>query len=209
MSAYTVAQPVGKRASGRRWRLVLGVVVLVVTGLVVADRLLVRVVEHRLATRLACVGTLGGGVAVHIGGFPFLAEVVTGHVASARVDAGSGGPGGRLTGVRIDIRDLRLPAMTGLVRPGNATKLTIGSATFAATVPYGALRGLVGSGAARARTGEVGGTTAAGPGSAGGLPFDAHLDAATPGAGGVRVQMSIAGAAFDRQAAARRSCGGS
>ncbi|MCK9878386.1 hypothetical protein MXD59_21875 [Frankia sp. Ag45/Mut15] len=107
MSAYTVELPVPARPPGHRFRLVVGVVVLTVTVLVVTDRLLVRLVEHRLATRLACLGVLGNGMS-----------------------------------------------------------------------------------------------------SFDGVPFGAHLDTVTPSGQGVRVQMSISGAAFDLLMAAHPSCGG-
>ncbi len=228
MSAYTVELPAPARPPGHRFRLVVGVVVLAAAVLAVTDRLLVRVVEHRLATRLACLGMLSDGVSVHIGGFPFLTEAATGHVSSARVTAGAAGPGARLVAVTIDLRDLRLPPMAGLVGSDGGAKLAIGSATLGATVPYGTLRNLIGAGAGAGAGGlGVGGgvtarTTAAGttasaitaPGagggmsSPGGLPFGAHLDAVTSSGQGVRVQMSISGATFDQQAAAHPSCGG-
>jgi hypothetical protein len=223
MSVYTVELPAPARPSGRRFRLVVGLVVLAVTALVVADRLLVRVADHRLATRLTCMGMLSGGISVHIGGFPFLTELATGHVSSARVTAGAAGPGARLVAVTIDLRDLRLPPMTGLVSRGNGAKLAIGSATLGATIPYGTLRSRLGggigggigagAGGVTARTTVAGittgtGTAAGGLSSLGSLPFDAHLDAVTPGEQGVRVQMSISGATFDQQAAAHPSCGG-
>ncbi|MGF7237417.1 MAG: LmeA family phospholipid-binding protein [Frankia sp.] len=219
MSAYTVELPAPARRSGRRFRLVVGLVVLVVTALVVADRLLVRVAEHRLTTRLACMGMLSDGVSVHIGGFPFLTELVTGHVSSARVTAGAAGPSARLVAVTIDLRDLRLPPMTGLVSLGGGAKLAVGSATLGATVPYGTLRNLIGSdgrgvgGGGTARTSAAAGITtpgsaAAGVTSFGGLPFNAHLDAVTPGEQGVRLQMSTSGATFNQQAAAHPSSGG-
>ncbi len=213
MSAYTVELPAPVRRSGRRFRLVVGLVVLAVTALVVTDRLLVRVADHRLTTRLTCMGMLSGGVSVHIGGFPFLTELATGHVSSARVTAGAAGPGARLAAVTIDLRDLRLPPMTGLVSRGNGAKLAIGSATLSATIPYGTPRNLIGAGGVTARTTAAGitsgsGTAAGGARSLGSLPFDAHLDAITPGEQGIRVQMSISGASFDQQAAAHPSCGG-
>ncbi|WP_391531088.1 LmeA family phospholipid-binding protein, partial [Candidatus Frankia nodulisporulans] len=205
MSAYTVEPPVPARPQarppGHRFRLVVGIVVLTVTVLVVTDRLLVRIVEHRLATRLACLGMLSDGISVHIGGFPFLAEVAAGHISSARVTAGAAGPGARLVAVTIDLRDLRLPPMAGLVGSGGGAKLAIGSATLGATVPYGTLRDLIGAGAGAGAGGLGGGVTprttaagtttsatttsatatpeAAGGGmsSFGGLPFGPHLDA--------------------------------
>ncbi len=221
MSAYTVELPAPARPPGHRFRRVVGVVVLTVTVLVVGDRLLVRVVEHRLAARLACLGMLSDGVSVHVGGFPFVTEVATGHVSSARVTAGAAGPGPRLVAVTIDLRDLRLPPMAGLVGSGGGAKLTIGSATLGATVPYGTLRDLIGAGGPgggiTARTTAAGTTASAittpeaaggGMSSLGGLPFGAHLDAVTPSGQGVRVQMSISGATFDRQTAAHPSCAG-
>ncbi|WP_256790020.1 DUF2993 domain-containing protein [Frankia sp. AvcI1] len=225
MSAYTVELPAPARPPGHRFRLVVGVVVLAATVLVVTDRLLVRVVEHRLATRLACLGMLSDGVTVHVGGFPFLTEVATGQVSSARVTAGAAGPRARLVAVTIDLRDLRLPPMAGLVGSGGGAKLAIGSATLGATVPYGTLRNLISAGAggldvgggATARTTATGTTASAvaAPGAAGGgvrslggLPFGAHLDAVTSSGQGVRVQMSISGVTFDQQTVAHPSCGG-
>lgn len=201
MSAHTVALPARPPSPVRRYRVAVGMVVLIVAGLVVADRLLVRVVEHRLAARLSCLGLVRDGVSVHIGGFPFLAEVASGHVSSARVTAGRGGPAGSLSHVTLVLRDLRSPAMTGLVG-SDVTKLSIGSATLAATVPYGTLRDRTGPGV---RSTSLGGKSH-GLGSAGSLPFDAHLDTLTAGPDGVRVQMSISAASFEKQAAGHRSC---
>ncbi|MGF7234064.1 MAG: LmeA family phospholipid-binding protein, partial [Frankia sp.] len=118
------------RAPGRRHRVAIGAIVLVLAGLVVGDRLLVRLVDDRLAARLACLGTLSGGVSVRIGGFPFLVDAVTGHIPSARVTAGRAGPGGALTDVTVDLHDLRLPPLTGLPGGGSATHLAVGSATL-------------------------------------------------------------------------------
>lgn len=220
MSEHTVPLPDRERRSVRRRQMVVGAGVLLVLGLVVGDRLLARLVEHRLAARLECTGMLRGDVSVHLGGFPFLAEVATRHVSSARVTADRGGPGGRLTHVTMDVRDLRLPAITRLVHPDSATELTIGSASLAATIPYGGRGGPLGSGSGSgASTAAPHAVSAPEPGavssgavssgslSSGSLPFDAHLDGVTRQADGIRVQMSISAAAFDPRSAAR-SCGG-
>ncbi len=197
-------RPPAVRTAGRRHRIVIGAIALVIVALTVGDRLLVRAVDHRLAARLACLGTLSDGVSVRVGGFPFLVDAVTGRIPSARVTAGRGGPGGVLTDVTVDLHDLRLPPLTGLPGGGTATKLAVGSATLAATVPLGTVL---------ARLADAPGSrpslprAAGGSGLAGGLPFDAHLDGITPGDGGPRVQMSVTGASFNQQAAAHPTCG--
>ena len=111
----------------------------VVTVLAVADRIAVIIAEHKISDRVASVYALPARPAVHITGFPFLAQVLAGKYYSVKIRVGSFAAGGvpvtgldaRLTGVRASIAQVlgRSP------RP-----VTARHASATATVPLSAVR---------------------------------------------------------------------
>jgi hypothetical protein len=102
--------PAGPASGARRWFVALPLVVLL--GLLLADRLMVGVVERRLSAKLACLGALTGPGAVHIGGFPFLTQVAAGHFRVVTVTADGVGDAARLTDVDVTFRDVRMPPLS-------------------------------------------------------------------------------------------------
>ncbi|MCK9894150.1 DUF2993 domain-containing protein [Frankia sp. AgB32] len=189
-----------RRRPGGWWLLVLPVVALLM--LLLADRLLVGVAEQRMTSRLACLGRLTGARAVHIDGFPFLNQVASGHFDAVTMTADGVRGASRLTDLAVTFRDLRLPPLSGLVGRPSPEAVTVGSIDIAATVR------LAGSGSAA--TGSPGaGSPAAGPlgsgllafgSAAGGSPFPFHLDTIRPVPGGLRVTLTVAGAAVEAAA---------
>jgi LmeA-like phospholipid-binding len=89
-------------------RLVAGVLVLLVAGLVVADLWLRSRAEHEMAQRIRA-STGAQHVSVHIGSFPFLYELAVSKIADVRVVA-DGVPAGplRLTRVTVDARQVEV-----------------------------------------------------------------------------------------------------
>jgi hypothetical protein len=153
----------------------------VVAALLVTDRVLVRVAEHRLTGRLGCAGALDGARSVHIGGFPFLTQLAAGHFRTVTATADGIGATGRLTDVAVGFRDVRMPVravLLGRWRPGS---LTVGSVSATAVLRLGT----------DAPTGGTARSTGAPPGAV--LPPGAHLDTVQPVPGGLRIAVTIPG----------------
>jgi hypothetical protein len=89
-------------------RLVAGVVVLVLAGLVVSDLWLRSRAEHEMAQRIR-TSTGAQHVSVHIGSFPFLYELLTSKIADVKVVADDvpAGPV-HLTEVTVDARQVKV-----------------------------------------------------------------------------------------------------
>ncbi|MBL7491450.1 DUF2993 domain-containing protein [Frankia sp. AgB1.9] len=192
-----MAEPDAATAGGaRRWRLLVTLPLVVVLGLLLADRLLVGVVEHRLSARLSCLGALTGTRSVHIGGFPFLTQVAEGHYRVVTVTADGVGASSRLTDVDVTFHDVRMPPLAGLVGQPAPGSVSVGSVSVEATVTLG-------SAGLAASLGAGGGLLdAAGSGQLddpivrlGGLPFPVHIKGVQPVPGGVRVALSVPGTA--------------
>lgn len=114
------------REPGRRWGRALLIVLLVgIVLLIAADRIGVVVAERTVATQtrahLADEGiTLSGNPSVHIGGFPFLTQVLAGRYS--RIDIDATNPAGK--GIRMDSLDVTatgVHAPTGTLINGGGT----------------------------------------------------------------------------------------
>lgn len=194
-------RPLRETGGRRRW-LALPVVALLV--LVLTDRILLGVVERRLSDRLTCVTAMTGRATVHIHGFPFLTQAVTGHFPAVTLTADSLGGPIRLTDVQVTFHDLRLPPLSGLASPPSPGTLRVGSLVIAATVP------LTGTGpltrlAPRADAQDRADGVSTGPDlQVPGLPFPVRLDAVRQLPGGMRVTLSVDGGQADTAFAGTR-----
>ncbi|CUU54104.1 Protein of unknown function (DUF2993) [Parafrankia irregularis] len=161
----------------------------VIAALLVTDRLLVRVVEHRLTERFGCTGTFVGTRSVHIGGFPFLTQLAAGNLRTVTATAAGIGPAGRLTDVAVTFRDVRVPVWSVLLGRGRSSSLTVGSVSAAAVLRFGSddRPVLAGSGGLLSRP------LAAGSSAEPVLPPGTHLDSVEPMPGGLRVTVTIPG----------------
>jgi hypothetical protein len=181
----------GKRRHWRRW---VTLPIIALLALVLTDRILLVVVEHRLADRLACVPAMTGRGTVHIHGFPFLTQAVTGHFPTVTMTIASIESPVRLSDVRVTFHDLRLPQLSGLTSPPSRGALRTGSIVITAT-------------AALARAGPLA-QLARQPDSSQGLPpgreldipelpFPVRLDAIRRTPAGIRVTLSVASGEAD------------
>jgi hypothetical protein len=118
----------------RRSRIAVVVVVLV-GGLVVADRTVASVAAGRLADRLQCAAGLADRPDVDVDGFPFLSQALRGRYAGVDVIARGVRRGElRLATVRASLRDTVVSAGT----------VSVGAARIEAVVPFDALPDRVG-----------------------------------------------------------------
>jgi LmeA-like phospholipid-binding len=180
----------GGRRHRRRW-LALPVVALLVLMLVLTDRIVLGVVERRLSDRLTCVTAMTGHNTVHIHGFPFLTQAVTGHFPTVTLTADSIGGPVRLTDVLVTFHDLRLPPLSGLTSAPPPGALRVGSMVIAATVPLTGTRPLTRL-AQRADAPDRAKGLPTGPNlQVPGLPFPVRLDAVRQVPGGLRVTLSV------------------
>jgi hypothetical protein len=179
------------RRHRRRWLLALPLVALLV--LVVADRILVGVVERHLSGRLTCVAAMTGGHAVRIHGFPFLTQAVTGHFPAVTMTADGLGGANRLTDIEVTFHDLRLPPLSGLAAVPSPGSLRVGSIVVAATIPL-ADAGPFAQLAERPNwPGQVQGFPTGLSLTVPGLPSPVQLEAMRPVAGGIRVTVAVSG----------------
>ncbi|WP_041258723.1 LmeA family phospholipid-binding protein [Pseudofrankia inefficax] len=193
-----MAEPVGATVGGaRRWRWLVALSLVVLLGLLLADRLLVGVVEDRLSARLSCLGALTGTRTVHIGGFPFLTQMAEGHYRVVTVTADGVGASARLTDVDVTFHDVRMRPLAGLVGRSAPGSITVGSISARATVMFGSAGPASGLGAGDALLDAAGSGRLDEPiARLAGLPFPVHLDGAQPVPGGVRVALSVPGTAI-------------
>jgi len=206
-----VAEPLTPAGPARparrgRWRWAAAAPFVVLAALLVSDRLLVRAVEHRLTGRLGCAGALVGTRSVHIGGFPFLTQLATGHFRTVTATADGIGSADRLTDVAVTFRDVRVPVWSALAGRWHPGSLSVGSVSATAVLRLGAGGQplLAGQGGAPSQT------LAAGAGAAGGtatpatsgqpataappvLPPGAQLSSVEPVPGGLRLAVTIPG----------------
>jgi hypothetical protein len=195
--------PAGPASGARRWFVALPLVVLL--GLLLADRLMVGVVERRLSAKLACLGALTGPGAVHIGGFPFLTQVAAGHFRVVTVTADGVGDAARLTDVDVTFRDVRMPPLSGLLGQPAPGAISVGSVSVQATVALGSAGLAAGLGAGGGLLDAAGSGRLDDPiARLGGLPFPVHLDGVQPVPGGVRVALTVPGTAVSGAARCQR-----
>ena len=112
---------------------------------VAADRVAAEVLEHRLASRLACVAALPTAPDVTVGGFPVLNQLAAGRLDEVRVSAAD------VTVSRMTLRRVSVVARDLALSGG----LTAGSLTADATVDWAAVGRL--GGAARIAGADDGG----------------------------------------------------
>ncbi|MDT3438945.1 DUF2993 domain-containing protein [Pseudofrankia sp. BMG5.37] len=199
--------PPARQAGGRdgrawwnsRWRWVAAVPLVVSAALLLTDRLLVRVAEHRLTNRLGCMGTLTGTRSVHIDGFPFLTQLAAGHFRTVTATADGFGRADRLTDLAVTFRDVRVPVWSAVLGRPRTGSLAVGSVSLTAVLrlgsdgPDGRLARPLAPGPPV--TGRPVSSVAARP-SAAVLPPGAHLDGVEPVPGGLRLAVTMPGAAL-------------
>ncbi|MEV5824976.1 DUF2993 domain-containing protein [Spirillospora sp. NPDC052242] len=109
--------------------------VLVVGGLIAADRIGVRVAQDEIARQVAAQEGLGRQPDVTIHGFPFLTQAVGGEYDHIEVLIGEYTEQDvTLSGVRVDMRGVRAPLSE--IANGNTANVTARTATASAVVPY-------------------------------------------------------------------------
>ncbi|RSN44352.1 LmeA family phospholipid-binding protein [Actinomadura sp. WAC 06369] len=109
--------------------------VLVVGGLIAADRIGVRVAEGEIARQVAAQEGLARQPDVSIHGFPFLTQAVGGEYDHIEVLIGDYTEQDvTLSGVRVDMRGVRAPLSE--IANGNTANVTARTATASAVVPY-------------------------------------------------------------------------
>jgi hypothetical protein len=113
-----------------RWIFRLALVVALVVGL---DRLAVGVVQGQLAAQLQKSEGLASRPSVHIGGFPFLTQVVGGTYTDVRIDVHG------LTRDRLEVSDLQVKAQGLRIKLGDAIRGRVREVP----VEHGTVRGTV------------------------------------------------------------------
>lgn len=109
--------------------------VLVVGGLVAADRIGVRVAQGEIARQVAAQEGLARQPDVTIHGFPFLTQAAGGEYDHIEVLIGEYAQQDvTLSGVRVDMRGVRAPLSE--IANGNTANVTARTATASAVVPY-------------------------------------------------------------------------
>ncbi|OHV37711.1 hypothetical protein BCD49_03670 [Pseudofrankia sp. EUN1h] len=184
-----------------RWRWLAAAPLVVSAALLLTDRLLVRVAEHRLTNRLGCMGTLTGTRSVHIDGFPFLTQLGAGHFRTVTATADGFGRTDRLTELAVTFHDVHVPVWSAIFGRPAAGSPTVGSVSLTAVLrlgsdgPGGRLARLLGSGPLATGHPAVAAAVAGRP-SAAVLPPGAHLDGVEPVPGGLRLAVTMPGAAL-------------
>ncbi|WP_018638342.1 LmeA family phospholipid-binding protein [Parafrankia elaeagni] len=190
-------------------------------AVLVADRVALALVEHRLASRLSCPGALSGDRGVRIGGFPFLTQIASGRLRAVTVAADAVATAPRLADPTVTFHDLRISSRLGLLVGRGRPSVTVGSITLAGTLRLGAVdgRGDAGSGIG---SGSGSGADPGVPwplrlraaGSAGtgpmtsrvladaGLPPGARLEAVSAVPDGLRLVVTVPGSVLTAAAAA-------
>jgi hypothetical protein len=175
-----------------------------VVALLATDRLLVRVVEHRLATRLGCMSALTGARSVRIGGFPFVTQLATGHYQTVTVTADGFGQAQQLTDLSVTFHDVEVPSWSGVFRRWGPGSVTVGSVSLTAVLRLGSLAPALPGGWPPRLLGSPSAATGRPPIAL--IPPGAHLDAVVPVPGGLRLAATIPGAAL--AGVAGRTCDG-
>jgi hypothetical protein len=119
-------------------KVLLVLLVLLLGGAVVADRVGVRIAEDRVAQQIATRGGLAGTPDVDITGFPFLTQAVRGRYSDVRVALTAdqlGQPAG--TQARVSLRGVRLPLSD--VLSGSVQEVPVDRVDGTATLAYALL----------------------------------------------------------------------
>ncbi|QKG24678.1 LmeA family phospholipid-binding protein [Actinomadura verrucosospora] len=117
----------------------LALLIVVAVGLVVADRVGVRVAQNRIGQQVAAQYDLPRQPDVTIHGIPFLTQVVGGSYDHITVDIGDWTEQGvTVSGVKVDMRGLNAPLSD--VINGDTTNMTADTATASAIVPYDVIK---------------------------------------------------------------------
>jgi hypothetical protein len=113
----------------------LALLIVVAVGLVVADRVGVRVAQDRIAQQVAAQYDLPQRPDVTIHGIPFLTQVVGGEYHHITVDIGDWTEQGvTVSDVTVDMRGLNAPLSD--VINGDTTNMTADTAAASAIIPY-------------------------------------------------------------------------
>ncbi|GGV19710.1 hypothetical protein GCM10010182_46770 [Actinomadura cremea] len=109
--------------------------VLVVGGLIAADRIGVRIAQDEIARQVAAQEGLARQPDVTIHGFPFLTQAAGGEYDHIEVSIGEYTEQDvTLSGVRVDMRGVRAPLSE--IASGNTANVTARTATASAVIPY-------------------------------------------------------------------------
>jgi LmeA-like phospholipid-binding len=117
----------------------LALLIVVAVGLVVADRVGVRVAQDRIAQQVAAQYDLPQRPDVTIHGIPFLTQVVGGEYHHITVDIGDWTEQGvTVSDVTVDMRGLNAPLSD--VINGDTTNMTADTAAASAIIPYDVIK---------------------------------------------------------------------
>ncbi|MGI5323729.1 LmeA family phospholipid-binding protein [Actinomadura nitritigenes] len=117
----------------------LGLLIVVAVGLVVADRVGVRIAQNRIGQQVAAQYNLPRQPDVTIHGIPFLTQVVGGEYDHITVDIGDWTEQGvTVSDVKVDMRGLNAPLSD--VINGDTTNMTAGTAAASAIIPYDVIK---------------------------------------------------------------------
>ncbi|TNY36643.1 DUF2993 domain-containing protein [Thermomonospora catenispora] len=115
------------------------VVIVLIVGLVAADRIGVRIAEDRIAGEVAAQYGLTERPAVTVHGVPFLTQAVGGEYRRIEIGIGEFTQRGvTVRDVRVEVRDLRAPL--GDLLGGVTSSIVAGTATASAVLPYELMR---------------------------------------------------------------------
>ncbi|GAA0226034.1 DUF2993 domain-containing protein [Actinomadura nitritigenes] len=117
----------------------LGLLIVVAVGLVVADRVGVRIAQNRIGQQVAAQYDLPRQPDVTIHGIPFLTQVVGGEYDHITVDIGDWTEQGvTVSDVTVDMRGLNAPLSD--VINGDTTNMTADTAAASAIIPYDVIK---------------------------------------------------------------------
>ncbi|WP_433241019.1 LmeA family phospholipid-binding protein [Actinomadura nitritigenes] len=117
----------------------LGLLIVVAVGLVVADRVGVRIAQNRIGQQVAAQYNLPRQPDVTIHGIPFLTQVVGGEYDHITVDIGDWTEQGvTVSDVTVDMRGLNAPLSD--VINGDTTNMTADTAAASAIIPYDVIK---------------------------------------------------------------------
>ncbi|TYK43693.1 LmeA family phospholipid-binding protein [Actinomadura decatromicini] len=120
-------------------KVLLVLLILVAVGLVVADRLGVRIAEDKIGEQVAAQYDLQQQPDVTIHGIPFLTQAVGGDYDHIEVEIGDWTERGvTVSGVKVDMRGVNAPISE--VTKGGAANVTAKTATASAVVPYAVIK---------------------------------------------------------------------
>jgi hypothetical protein len=120
-------------------KVLLVLVILLVAGVIVADRLGVRIAQNEIGKQVAAQYNLQSQPEVTIHGIPFLTQAVQGDYDQIDVKVGDYTEQGVTVGdVKIEMRGVRAPLSE--VAGGNADNVTADTATASAVIPYSVIK---------------------------------------------------------------------